>query len=39
MHVEKDPTQMQEEIRNNIVLYLEKEEEAAVAVYSDTETY
>lgn len=37
MNVGKDLTQMQEDTRNNTALHLEKEEEAAVAVYSDAE--
>lgn len=37
MNVGKDLTQIQEEISNNTVLHLEKED-AAMAVYSDAET-
>lgn len=38
MNVGKDLIQMQEKIRNNTVLRQKKEEEAAVAVYSEAET-
>lgn len=38
MNMGKDLTQIQEEIKNSRVLHLEKDEEAALAVYSDAET-
>lgn len=38
VNVGKDLTQIQEDIKNSRVLHLEKDEEAALAVYSDAET-